>query len=113
MSKNPTPHGTEVQDAAGDLAAFLKEAKASGTGSTEESPMPRRKPEIRAFLMGVGEWCVCVLFFSQRIKGPSKHIWMQMCYSCWVGGIFTLYIFILYIYIYICDRRHKKSRIDS
>lgn len=43
------PHGTEVQDAAGDLAAFLKEAKASGTGSTEESPMPRRKPEIRVF----------------------------------------------------------------
>ena len=67
MSKNPTPQPTEVQDAAGDLAAFLKEAKASGTGSTEESPMPRRKPEIRAFLMGVGEWCVCVcvLFFPK------------------------------------------------
>lgn len=80
MSNNPTPHGTEVQDAAGDLAAFLKEAKASGTGSTEESPMPRRKPEIRVFLMGVGEWCVCVFFFPQGKKTEQTNMDANMLF---------------------------------
>lgn len=98
MSKNPTPHGTEVQDAAGDLAAFLKEAKASGTGSTEESPMPRRKPEIRVFY---GSWRVVVVFFPKE-KGQSKRIWMQICIH--VG----LVLFFLYL-VYICVTGDIKS----
>ena len=46
--------------------------------------------------------CVCVLFFSQRIKGRSKHIWMQICIH--VG----LVVFLLYI-VYICVTGDIKS----
>ena len=101
MSKNPTPQPTEVQDAAGDLAAFLKEAKASGTGSTEESPMPRRKPENPCFFDG--SWrvvcvcvCVCVVFFPKDKRTEQTHMDANM-YSCWLGGIFY---FILYIFVW-------------